>query len=66
MKEIKCPNCGSDLNVVCNSFGSMLNDEQFNAERAGDYYCSTCPDNKRGHSGYAYYWEREVCNESGN
>lgn len=60
---MKCPQCKEELEVVCNSFGSMLNDDQFDAQKAGDYCCKKCPDNKRGHSGYCYFWEEELTHE---
>lgn len=59
IKEISCPNCGGNLKVVCNYFGSMLNDEQFDAIKSGDYYCDYCHGN-RGHSGFRYFWEKEI------
>jgi hypothetical protein len=38
----------------------MLNDDQFDAVRAGDWYCDTCPSNERGNTGYRYFWTREL------
>lgn len=38
----------------------MLNDDQFDAIRAGDWYCETCPTNGRGNTSYRYFWDREL------
>jgi hypothetical protein len=38
----------------------MLNDDQFDAIRAGDWYCNTCPSNGRGNTPYRYFWNREL------
>jgi hypothetical protein len=55
-----CPQCGKDLHKVCNPSDSLMNDNQFDAMRAGDWYCDNCPSNGRGNSPYAYFWDREV------
>ena len=55
-----CPQCGSDLLPVLQSPTSPLNRDQFDAQRAGDWYCRTCPDNGRGHSRLCYWWDREL------
>ena len=54
----KCPQCGNELERVTQSSWSMLNAEQFDVVRAGDYYCEVCPDNGRGNGRKCYWWER--------
>lgn len=51
----KCPQCGGHLEEVTNR-GGMLNDEQFDSMRAGDYYCSHCVGTE-AKSGYKYWWK---------
>ncbi len=60
MELRKCPQCSSKLTPVVNSNNSMLNNDQFDSIRAGDCYCSKCPNNNRGKSGLCYWWENEV------
>jgi len=55
-----CPQCGSPLEQVCQSVNSMLNAEQFESVKAGDYYCPTCPDNDRGKDKKCYWWIKEL------
>lgn len=56
-----CPGCNGKLERVRQSGPRWLNDDQFDAVKAGDWYCvSGCPDNGRGKSGCAYYWDHEV------
>jgi hypothetical protein len=54
-----CPQCGASLNRVKQDT-AMLNEEQFDAIKAGDWYCDTCPGNGRGKSSLCYWWDREV------
>jgi len=37
----------------------MLNDDQFDAIKAGDFYCDQCPGD-RGKSGLRYFWKAEL------
>ncbi len=55
----KCPECGKQLQKVRYSSDSMLNRDQFDSIRAGDYYCMEHT-NGRGNQPYAYYWESEL------
>lgn len=55
----KCPDCEGKLSPVFRRDGSMLNSEQFNSIRAGDYYCTKCPGNF-SRTGYRYFWERDL------
>lgn len=55
-----CPGCRKPLHEVRQSSGSMLNSDQFDAVRAGDWYCDTCPSNGRGNTAYAYFWNSEL------
>lgn len=54
-----CPQCGNPLYRVLNPSFSMLNDEQFAAVRAGDWYCSECKSDAAA-SGYKYYWDEDL------
>lgn len=54
-----CPQCGSGLRVVRNPAGSVLNDDQFDSVRAGDYYCENCKGNE-AKSGYKYWWKKDL------
>lgn len=58
-KEV-CPQCGGPLVRVRQSSGSVWSGDQFDANRAGDYFCEKCPDNQRGKSGLCYWWDREL------
>ena len=64
---IKCPNCGGELGRVNRPFDSLLNDDQFDAIRAGDWYCTQCPEDigtaHKAKSGYAYFWDKDVIKE---
>lgn len=55
----KCPECERELQRVRRPSGSMLNEDQFDAVRAGDWFC-TYHTNGRGNTAYAYYWDSEV------
>ena len=54
-----CPQCGSDLWPVFQSPGSYLNADQFDAVRAGDWYCTVCPDPST-RTGFTYFWDRDL------
>lgn len=58
-QRFKCPSCGAPLYRVRQSSGSYLNADQFDAVRAGDWYCDKCS-GTRGASGYRYYWNSEI------
>lgn len=55
---MKCPQCGGNLKRVPGS--NWLNEYQYAAVKAGDWFCETCPDNDRGASGLCYFWDREI------
>lgn len=55
----KCPKCDKRLTQVRRPSGSMLNSDQFDAVRAGDWFCD-CHTNGRGNTPYAYFWDSEV------
>jgi hypothetical protein len=57
--EPACPECARPLQKVRKASSSPLNDEQFDAVRAGDWFCEHHT-NGRGNTSYAYYWNREV------
>lgn len=55
-----CPErCGGVLTPVSHPAGSMLNAEQFDAIRAGDWYCTRCKGD-RSNTGFRYFWNREI------
>lgn len=55
-----CPACGQALAGVRYPEGrTPLSREQWESQRAGDWWCSLCPDNGRGKNG-AYYWQSEI------
>ena len=56
----RCPSCGKKLERVRQSANSVLNADQFDAVRAGDWFCQTCPSNGRGWSNVKYWWDREL------
>lgn len=43
-----CPICGNELEYVKQSYPQMLNQDQFDAIKAGDWYCRT---------DRVYWWE---------
>lgn len=53
-----CPICGGSLKAVPPS--KWLNAEQWEAVKAGDYYCGTCPSNGRGNGCFHYFWATEI------
>jgi ssDNA-binding Zn-finger/Zn-ribbon topoisomerase 1 len=57
--NLKCPECGNELQKWMPKSWSYFNSEQQASERAGDYYCTECK-GKRGKTGYRYYWEHEL------
>lgn len=59
-KQQKCPQCGGPIVAVRQSPNSPLNSDQFDASKAGDYYCETCPSNDRGQKPLCYWREREL------
>lgn len=52
-----CPRCGKPLEKVTQSPNSMLNAEQFDAARLGDYFCDACPETGER---YRYFWESDL------
>ena len=57
-----CPQCKKPLEEVRYPDGCMLNRDQFDSIRAGDYYCTSCKGNE-AKSGFKYWWEKEVINK---
>jgi Mg2+ and Co2+ transporter CorA len=55
----KCPKCGENLRTVTQSPQCLMNPEQFEATRAGDFYCPKCFGD-RGKSGMRYFWKDEL------
>lgn len=57
MSAATCPKCGGELHAV--SGPAWMNREQWDASKAGDYYCTKCVDaNTR--SGCAYFSEADL------
>lgn len=54
-----CPGCGKALQAVRQDANSMLNAEQFDAARAGDWFCDVCK-GEGARTGYRYFWDREL------
>jgi predicted RNA-binding Zn-ribbon protein involved in translation (DUF1610 family) len=59
MQEFLCPKCGKLLKRVRQSAYSMLNRDQFDSVKAGDYYCDSCK-GERGKDGMRYFWKHEL------
>jgi len=57
---LRCPTCQTPLKAVKQTGGMAMNQYQFDAVKAGDWYCETCPDNGRGQSGLCYWWNSEL------
>ena len=55
---LRCPGCKTPLKIVRQT-GGMLNADQFDAIKAGDFYCDQCPGD-RGKSGFRYFWKSEL------
>jgi hypothetical protein len=62
-KVTLCPNCGRRVEPVTQSI-SCLNSDQFDAVKAGDWYCTACPEDvgtaKKSISGFAYFWDKDI------
>lgn len=54
----RCPSCGGLLKPVPPS--NWMNAEQWDAVKAGDYFCERCPSNDRGRGRFAYFWASEI------
>lgn len=57
--EFRCPFCQGPLRPVLQPAGSMLNQDQFAAIRAGDYYCVQCK-GEQSATGFRYFWRHEL------
>jgi hypothetical protein len=56
--EPTCPECGKALRPV-HYTGGYLNRDQWEAVRAGDWFCESCKGTRSG-SGYRYFWNGEL------
>lgn len=54
-----CPQCQRVLQEVPRR-SNWLNDDQYAAVKAGDWWCDHCPDNGRGQTGLCYWYDSEV------
>lgn len=52
-----CPECGDDLDRVVNN--GPLNDDQFDAVKAGDWYCKKCKSDAAA-TGFKYWLDRQL------
>ena len=59
-REIVCPQCRGSLVAVRQPASSPLNRDQWDAQKAGDYYCRSCPDNGRGATPLCYWNHNEL------
>ncbi len=55
----RCPDCSNKLFKVVQSPKSPLSPDQFDAVKAGDWYCTNCK-GTRSYNGYKYFWERDL------
>lgn len=61
MNEYNCPECNHPLSRAVPTGGSLaLSEGQFEAIKAGDWYCDAGCKGTRGKSGLRYYWESEL------
>ncbi len=61
---IACPQCGGRLESVDYPADSILNRDQFDSCRAGDWYCTNCKGTE-AKSGYKYWWDKDLCRSTG-
>lgn len=64
-----CPGCGRPLHRVRRPAESMLNDDQFDSVKCGDWFCEDCPkptgDQRLvGGRRYQYFWTRKLAQVS--
>lgn len=59
MPGYHCPLCGGVLREVFYNPCSLLNRDQWQALRAGDFCCDTCPGDESW-NGKKYFWRREL------
>lgn len=57
MSNHKCPSCVAYLKKVRRDENSMLNAEQFDAVKLGDWFCDKCADHGEK---YRYFWDRDL------
>ena len=55
----RCPECYNKLKPVVQSSPRMLNEYQFDAIKAGDWFCDVCTSNASV-SGYRYFWTDDL------
>jgi len=59
-----CPDCGTKLEKVVYDSSYLLNFDQWDSIKAGDYYCPGECKGDRGKSGLRYFWERALTDSS--
>jgi hypothetical protein len=62
MSNRLCPKCGLPLKEVRYPSDSYFNRDQWESQRAGDWYCDKCP-SEVARSGYSYFWEADFKNK---
>jgi len=61
-----CPGCRGNLKRVIQAEPQFLNPEQYDAIKAGDWYCDKCPasvgtsEKQPSTSAYAYFWDKDI------
>jgi len=55
-----CPQCQAILHRVRRGADSPLNADQFDAVKAGDWYCSVCAGAEAKRTTYKYWWEKDL------
>jgi len=54
-----CPECSNELLPVDQDQPKMLNADQFDSVKAGDWYCKVCHGNQ-GKTSHRYFWNSEL------
>jgi hypothetical protein len=55
-----CPGCGGKLEWVRQSSNSTLNSDQFDAVKAGDYFCRVCLGGESQSNTFKYWWTSDL------
>lgn len=58
-RHSRCPQCNCRVRKLSYP-GGMLNAEQWDSVRAGDWICDVCPPNGRSTTPMCYWWENEI------
>jgi len=58
--EPVCPDCGGELHRVKYDPRTTLNRDQFDSQKAGDYWCESCRGSRAQKNDYRYFWKHEL------